>query len=395
MINLLLGAPGGGKSYEAVVYHVLPALKSGRKVITNLPLNLEVFKAINEDYLDLIEIRQKSLAVPAEIKPSSSSNTFEGALTSMFTGSSVVLSVNSYPFSNPCDYSDKWRHPDSGAGPLYVIDECHIALPYSGTVLEVEHWYSLHRHESADVLLITQSYSKINKAIRDLVQVVYQVRKNTAIGSQSSYTRKVRDGIRGEVVNSSVRQYQKRYFKYYQSHTRGGGSELAANDIIPIWKHWTFKASAVFFALFAYLVFSGNFKMPFLLDSEPVEVFPSASASVLPAASVPDSHLAALPVDDPLLLDSGSHGLTHPFDGLNIHILGSISSKAKGVLYLIALSQNGQVVQRFSQYDLIEAGYRFTAISDCAAKVQYEDFYENFIRCDRPQTSGGIGSDSA
>ncbi|NOR69247.1 MAG: hypothetical protein GQ532_06055 [Methylomarinum sp.] len=392
MINLLLGAPGGGKSYEAVVYHVLPALKSGRKVITNLPLNLEVFKAIDENYISLIEVRNKSLAVPTEIKPSSSSKTFEGALTSMFTGSSVVLSVNSYPFSNPCDYSDKWRHPDTGAGPLYVIDECHIALPYSGTILEVEHWYSLHRHESADVLLITQSYSKINKAIRDLVQVVYQVRKNTAIGSQSSYTRKVRDGIRGEVVNSSVRQYQKRYFKYYQSYTRGGGSELAANDIIPIWKHWTFKASALFFALFAYLVFSGNFKMPFLADSSPVELIPAASASFLP---VPNPDPVSLADVEPLPPEPEIQGFKHPFDGLNIHILGSISSKAKGLLYLIGLSQNGQIVQQFSQYELIAAGYRFTAVSGCVAKIQYEDFYNDFIRCDRPQTSGGIGSDSA
>ncbi|MBI5918423.1 MAG: hypothetical protein HY849_03485 [Nitrosomonadales bacterium] len=41
MINLLLGPPGGGKSYEATVYHVLPALAKGRKIITNLPLDLD------------------------------------------------------------------------------------------------------------------------------------------------------------------------------------------------------------------------------------------------------------------------------------------------------------------------------------------------------------------
>ncbi|EPW3551744.1 zonular occludens toxin domain-containing protein, partial [Pseudomonas aeruginosa] len=38
MINLILGQPGGGKSHEAVVYHVVPALNQGRKVITNLAL---------------------------------------------------------------------------------------------------------------------------------------------------------------------------------------------------------------------------------------------------------------------------------------------------------------------------------------------------------------------
>ncbi len=46
MINGLEGIPGSGKSYEATVYHVLAALQTGRLVITNLPLNVEVFAAI-------------------------------------------------------------------------------------------------------------------------------------------------------------------------------------------------------------------------------------------------------------------------------------------------------------------------------------------------------------
>ncbi|MBX5670353.1 zonular occludens toxin domain-containing protein [Pseudomonas aeruginosa] len=48
MINLILGQPGGGKSHEAVVYHVVPALNQGRKVITNLALDMDKFKAFLE-----------------------------------------------------------------------------------------------------------------------------------------------------------------------------------------------------------------------------------------------------------------------------------------------------------------------------------------------------------
>ena len=50
MINGLEGIPGSGKSYEATVYHVLAALQTGRLVITNLPLNVEVFAAIDPAY---------------------------------------------------------------------------------------------------------------------------------------------------------------------------------------------------------------------------------------------------------------------------------------------------------------------------------------------------------
>jgi len=393
MINLLLGAPGGGKSYESVVYHVLPALKKGRKVITNLPLNLEIFRAINEDYIDLIEIRTETLQnKETEIQDS---NDLDSLLSQMM-GKTVKRSFNTYPFSHVSDYGDKWRHPDTGAGPLYVIDECHICLPYSGTDLEVEHWYSLHRHESADVILITQSYSKINKAIRDLVQIVYQVRKNTAVGSQSSYTRKVRDGIRGEVVNTNVRRYDKKYFKYYQSHTRGGGSELSADDIVPIWKHWTFKASACFFAVFAYMVYSGYFKMPFLVNDSNNE--PIVQNSVNNEFQEPhqvaqnkNKNKIILANQETIQPDEPDE-LKHPFDGLGIHIIGAVSSKKKGILYLVGLSQNGQMIQQFSQFDLVAAGYKFTAISTCAAKLSYKEVYSTFLRCDSPQTSGGMDS---
>lgn len=36
MIVFHEGLPGSGKSYEACVYHILPALKSGRRVVTNI-----------------------------------------------------------------------------------------------------------------------------------------------------------------------------------------------------------------------------------------------------------------------------------------------------------------------------------------------------------------------
>ncbi|WP_250637543.1 zonular occludens toxin domain-containing protein [Pseudomonas sp. TCU-HL1] len=43
----MLGQPGGGKSYESVAFHVIPAVvEQGRRVITNLPLALDVWRVI-------------------------------------------------------------------------------------------------------------------------------------------------------------------------------------------------------------------------------------------------------------------------------------------------------------------------------------------------------------
>ena len=159
MINLLLGAPGGGKSYEAVAYHILVALMRGRKVVTNLPLQVDAFERLQPGLSDLIELRHRTLAVRPEDAPKWTPR----------------------PFAHVEDYADPWRHPD-GFGPLYVIDECHMCLPARDTERAVEEWFSMHRHHNVDVLLITQSYGKINAAIRDLVQMVYRVRKNVALG---------------------------------------------------------------------------------------------------------------------------------------------------------------------------------------------------------------------
>ena len=63
MINGLEGIPGSGKSYEAVTFHVLHALKAGRLVITNLPLQKLKFAAIDESYFGLIDLRTKSSKV--------------------------------------------------------------------------------------------------------------------------------------------------------------------------------------------------------------------------------------------------------------------------------------------------------------------------------------------
>ena len=92
MINLLMGPPGAGKSYEAVVFHILPALLEGRKVITNLPLQVDAFREYGVSS-SLIELKNPTLENPK-------------------------------PFSTIEDYGSDWRG-ENGIGPLYVIDEGH------------------------------------------------------------------------------------------------------------------------------------------------------------------------------------------------------------------------------------------------------------------------------
>lgn len=366
MINLILGAPGGGKSYEAVVFHVLPALEKGRKVITNLPLDLDRFADIDSRFPAQIELRKITLAKPAA----------DDSVQTFFKRIRVEpRAFKTYPFSHLADYGDTWRHPD-GFGPLYVIDEAHIALPRLGVPIEVEEWYSLHRHESADVLLITQSYGKLNQAVRDLVQVVYRVRKNVAFGSSASYTRKVQDGLRGDVVNTSIRRYEKKYFNLYKSHTRGGATELGAVDIVPFWRRWP-VVGFVLCAVVSVVLGSMGYLNPFRTASAKK---PAPDVSHVQHPTLPISSSA----DKPTSPHADNADSIHPLSGLTLHMSGYVRT-ADRVLSQFIVSQNGQAVFEARSSDLEKMGYAVEVLAPCFARVSLASIkWQAVASCNAP-----------
>lgn len=404
MINMLVGQPGGGKSYEAVAYHVLPALQQGRKVVTNLPLDIEAFRRLDGGFPDLIEVRQNVVEAVVEKKT-----------WNIRWRSFDVFNVKTQhrPFASIADYGDEWRHPETGGGVLYVIDECHLCLPRArpGTTKEVEEWFSLHRHELADVLLITQSYGKVCKAICDMVQVLYRVKKATAFGTNDRYIRKVQDGIGGEVVNTSIRKYEKKFFSLYKSHTKSSsaGAELAANDIVPFWKRWPMIGAGLCFLTVVIMLLTGTSANPLtqaqaqIVDvqakrsKEAASGVPVAPAPLtLAAPPAPVSGVPAAAAAQPLseLLPESFEGTrnqssggqaAHPFDGLRLHIVAFLQSGDRW-LYAFEAAQNGQPVAVLTQKQLEESGYKIEKMSTCSARIIYGDI-SFFAVCDSPRIS--------
>lgn len=371
MINLLMGPPGGGKSYEATVYHVLVALNRGRKIITNLPLNLDELELICPGSRELVEFRETQLQ--------------DGELVR--------------PFSRAEHYGDGWRHPQDGSGPLYVIDECHMCLPFRGTPVDVEEWYAMHRHELADVLLITQSYGKINKNIRDLVQVVYRCKKATALGSNGRYIRKVQDGLRGEVVNTTIRTYESKYFKLYKSHTRSGaGQELASADIKPIWSNWTFRGAAVMFVLAAVILY--NTGSPLSVKKPPAAPASAAGpAKSHPAAPASPSAAPSSSTVDPVekqiaeKLSSQPQPKSHPWDGYGLHLVAVVHGVRDGkevLKGLVSVTQNGYPVAKLPLEELVKAGYSLEFRGDCVVSLSWGGKDVGYAVCDSPKVAPSV-----
>jgi len=357
MINMIVGSIGSGKSYEAVVYHVIPALQEGRKIKTNLPLNIEFLKTVYDNVEQLIEV-----VVPTTLNP--------------------------VPFQSIDDYKDDWRHPENNQGVLFIIDECHKALFKGRTNQQVEEYYAESRHAGHDHLLITQSSRKVSANIVDMVQLIYRVRKNTALGSANSYVRKVQDGNRGEVVNTTVRKYQAKYFKYYQSHTQSNKSVMEANakDIKPIWQHWTVYMFALLLIPISYMVFSGKLN---LFKNGNLAHAAEAKTISIPAAPQP-KYMQVLSVKspEPSIAPEPKQQLPsdniHPYYKVSLHVGGVVFNQAKELILFYA-SQNMQHVFTLTNDELTKAGYKITLLSECSVHISYQETgYDDYITCNNP-----------
>jgi zona occludens toxin len=348
MINLIMGRPGGGKSYEAVVYHVLPNIKDGRKVITNLPLNIEALVAVfGEAVNELLEVKSFDLHDYGNDKR---------------------------PFSSPDDYKDEWRNA-RGQAPLYIIDEAHMILGIQAKKDLLE-FYSMHRHFGIDITLLTQSDRKLHRDIRDMIEIVYRCIKNTALGSNKTYTKKVKMGLRGDVVNTEQRTYEKQYFKLYQSHTASNSavSEAQAKDVRPIWR------SKMAYALYTFTVLS-IIGLINLLSKDNLLGVPAAPVKVVQTIDTGEQP-EYIEKEEPKLYE-------HPLGDFSF----SISGFAESLVYVnkqidpsMSLREyyfqlvQGDYQMSVTTSQLRELGYQVVPINDCFVRIQFQGF-EQLVTC--------------
>lgn len=396
MINWLIGPSGGGKSYEAVRYHVLPALEKGRHVITNLPLIVEEFEKLDPEFGKYLHLRKAPQPIRGVFHIVNETPEFDlfsdGKNEEPPRGKRVFAGVWDFYFTD--DYRTA-----KGQGPLFIIDECHFSFPHKETDRAVEDWFSVHRHYNCDVLLVTQSYGKVSQAIRDNSQIVYRCRKNVAFGSQKTYTRKVQDGLRGEVVNTAIRSYDPKYFPLYKSHTQGESvEEFGAEDIVPFWKRWPFIGMGICAVIFLFLLPSlknplnaNNYtKTPPAQKVQRHPVAPPTPKKVdfvqakeggeggtpLAGGSFPDA-----PPADPEPQDL--------LDGRGLHIMAHLKSATKEI-WKFGLSQNGQAVTVVDLTDLQAAGYTWKPYGECLGFL-IGNGTRRAIACDAPTVGATVG----
>jgi zona occludens toxin len=372
MINAIVGRPRAGKSYESVVYHILPSAKSGRLVVTNIPVNKEKIVAYyGQEVADNIIV--------------------------------VTANFNSYgmvrPFSSPEDFTKyDWKN-DKGQGPLFVVDEAHLSMGRDAKK-EVLEYLSLHGHYGHDIIVLTQDAAKLHKDLKVMVEVCWRCIKKSVFGDNDHYIKKTYHGVSArttDFVHQEERKYEVQYFQFYQSHTQSSVSvdEEKPKDIkAKLMPHKWLSIILIVVGVF-FCVWTGKrMFFPAAKVQESAKAAPSLVTVTQSPVAVPQPATALNSHTVPQQMDKSLP--IHPFYKVDLHVDGSAEYSMNGRMYkevYFSGSQNGQNVLSLSIADLRLAGYDVQVYSDCVVFIAFKE-YQDYIICDTPQVSTQIASNA-
>jgi zona occludens toxin len=381
MINAIVGRTRSGKSYEAVRYWAIEALKNNRMVVTNLSLNADrICAAYGEHLRDLIVVVKSDFS------------DFSGKPTDHY-------------FSMPDHFiQHTWKDSDN-KGPLFIIDEAHFVFG-EGCTPDIKKFLAMHGHYGFDILLLTQDVSQLDRVVRKMPDIAIRTVKLNIVGNDKQYKRKVYSSCtfrNSDFIEESTRDYDPAYFGFYSSHTLSKDSvkevkvdDLKGGGFMPNKKNIFFILG--FGVLLTIFALKSLFTSP---EEKAIDVSTPESSPVTTTAPtqsntpdliVPESelitpHEKSNPVP---ILDEREENTNHPFQKVSLHIVGRSNIRGNGRvidIIQISASKNNNVMFLLDSNDLFRSGYDVEVYSDCSARITY-DLYEEFIVCDSPDKIG-------
>jgi zona occludens toxin len=187
------GLPRSGKSYGVVENVVIPAMKAGRHIVTNIPLK-------------------------------------KGYLTDDYPKGKITYFDPRDPDNDP-DFFRAERFP----GAIWVIDEAQLYWPAGTKAASVAkeelEFFTMHGHyvgddgKTTEIVIVTQNLDQVASFLRNLIQETFRARKLSAVGMSKAYQVFVFNGAQkgvegGKPVRTLQGKYKPEVYKYYTSHTQ-------------------------------------------------------------------------------------------------------------------------------------------------------------------------------
>ncbi|QTL38287.1 hypothetical protein HGO23_10090 [Xenorhabdus budapestensis] len=273
-ITAYVGVPRSGKSYEVVKSVIVPAIASGRRVVSNIyGLNEEKIKAyclkknkkLSSDHLGELVLVENSQCLDENFLPS-----MENRDTFCRAGDLVVI-------------DEVWRVWGS---------EKEIPKNHRSFIAEHGHFVDAATGVMSDLVVINQSVSDIPRFIKNRIETTYQMKRHVALGSSRRYRVDV-FGQAKVTKSNRITYYQEKYdkaiFELYSSVEGNNHKQLRTDARQSIFSSTKFLTLAVFIpslvlvSLYFLYKYFNHYLSP---DSQKQEVSVSQSTSTTTALPV-------------------------------------------------------------------------------------------------------------
>ena len=355
-ITAYSGLMGHGKSYGVVKHVILPAIKDGRTVFTNIPLDNELFiKDFGNApvHFELSEIKD----------------------------------------------SDDWWNETLPSGALLVIDEVWRLWPAGQRANQIPEcdrsFLAEHRHrvgddgKSTEIVLVTQDLAQLASFAKNLVETTYRVVKMNKLGRSDMYRVDIFDGpvtgprppLKNRIREQHGGKYKQEIYQYYSSHTQSetgeAGDETQTDDRFNIFKGSGPKIMIMSVLVLSLLAFLGlsNLKDSYSGKSETTD----NPEEIIAVKNTVDSGIKKTveKLKFPNYLSDS--------DSAYISLSNGVYPRIK---FFFRVNFNGGSSD-LSSGELTKLGYSVKPINSCLVRVTGHDF-DSYLACNKPEKDTGF-----
>lgn len=348
------GLPGSGKSYESVVFHMLPELRNGRTIITNISgINFDKFSSLTN--IPIAIVRKLIICIDYD---SVDAATHRDHLL-------AVLNVT----------------PDA----LVLIDEVQNFFPSRGVKFS-EPWvkyFSEHRHLGHTIILMGQSFADTWVLIRRRTQRKLILKKLSALGADNSYSWNMFEATaeqKFEKTTSGVRKYDSAFFGLYSSHN--SDTEFTGEYVDKRARVFSGSVFKFYIPLFLVLsVFAFNQLSGFFSPgvSDPVSTIESqVSSQVSDSVSIVESQVSSSDLNLDLIQDNfvGKSDPDPFYEAVTrgrLRVSAYIVSKSRPPLAILEIeSSSGHIIDSFSLDEVFDLGWTYL-LRDSGLQLEKDD----------------------
>lgn len=373
-IKIHHGPPGSFKTSGAVEDDLIPAIKAGRVIVTNVRGldSLERFEAVLGDIPDTCQL----IHLPTTDHEDASKNRQYWACWFHWVPHGAFILLDEAQDIWP----KKWKEKD-----LRALDfpDGREAANAENRPFDFITAFDMHRHYGWDMVLTTPKITKIRDDIRGAAEGAFKHKNLGIIGIGGRYIEGFHlaedsGSANSDFITVRPRKISPTTFKLYASTATGTFSDTKAGLSILANPRLVLLVLVLFGALF-------------WTGTHPPRIGPPPA---VPAASSapPAPVLAVLPAPAPALAGPSASGAAvrldagppaappAPLSGWRLRVVSEVSTSANRIVVFRAIREDEEV--RFYEKDLIRLGYRVERVRWCMFRLEWRGASE-LVGCPR------------